>query len=123
MPPLFFGLRGAALLAPEARPASETERSRPHSARQTATPFRSPFRHSIDRSLSQPPFEQGPTVSPHLNSDRRAVQFRRSNLSAVCLLSRPFPDRCQGQQSVPGRENHRTLHNNGRFFNPPRSAL
>jgi hypothetical protein len=67
---------------------------------------------------------------PHLklkglgpNSDRPAVQLGRSNLSAVRLISGLFPDRCQGQQSAAGRENHRTLDDNGRFLNAHETVL
>jgi len=45
------------------------------------------------------------------SSDERlaAVQLRRSDLSAVCLLSAVFPDRRRWQQSAAGCENDRAL--------------
>src|SRR5271155_1014311 len=59
------------------------------------------------------------------SADKRlaAAQFGRSDLSAVCLISAVFPDRCQGQQSAAGCENDRALDDNRCFLNAHETVL
>jgi hypothetical protein len=62
-------------------------------------------------------------ISWWLPSPRATPAIRRSKLSAVRYVSGVFPDRCPGQQSAAGRENHRTLDDNGRFLNAHETVL